>query len=158
MVKAILIHILFFTSTFAFAGADCRDLKKVANEAIAYSMLGAWSPVATHACFKNEKYHYFRPDLGHPIGEITQGATVYLFDKNRDHYAVKSIQKKGDRYEFAVDFTINGQPLHTTYIYAPKPQFAKSYNLCGYVANYDHAIYRKDCFVNNRETASLIKK
>lgn len=158
MVKASLFGILMLLSSNAFAGVDCRDLKKVANEAIAYSMLGAWTPMTTHACFKKEKYHYFRPEIAHPIGDITSGATVYLFDKKRDHYTLKSIQKKGDRYLFTVDFTINGQPLHTTYIYAPKPDLAKSDNICGYVVNYDHGIYRKDCFINNRATASLTKK
>lgn len=158
VVKTALILLFSFISPLAFAGIDCHDLNKVAREAVAYSMLGAWTPITTHACFKHEKYHYFRPELGYPIGEVSKGATIYLFDKNRDHYTVKSIKKKGDRYEFAVDFVINGKPLHSTYIYAPKPEFAKSNNICGYVVNYDHGIYRKDCVINNRATASLIKK
>ena len=150
--------LFFFLSSLAFASVDCHDLNKVAQEGVAYSMLGAWTPITTHACFKNEKYHYFHPELGYPIGEISKGATIYLFDKNRDHYAIKSIHKKDDRYEFAVDFTIDGKALHTTYIYGPKPDFAKNNNICGYIVNYDHGIFRKDCVISNRMTASLIKK
>lgn len=157
MVKVLLASLLVFAAT-AFAKTDCHDIKSVTSEAIAYSLVGAWEPFTTHACFKNEKFLYFRPQLGTPRGEVTAPEKLLWFDKSRDKYTIESVKADGKDYTIAVRFHIGNKDLLTHYTYRPKPDYNEKTGICGYVVNYEHGIFRKDCLVPSRLPSSLKKK
>jgi hypothetical protein len=154
MVKGITIFILCSLSQIAAATVDCRDINAVAKEGVAYALLGAWTPFTTHACFKNETYLYFRPELGSPTGEVLKGAHFIFFDKHRDRYTIDSVKPNGNEFNIAVTFTISGKITHTKYIYTPDADYAKRTGICGYVTNYEHGIFRKDCVLTSRLPAA----
>jgi hypothetical protein len=154
MVKSAWILLLSLSASPAWAAVDCRDVNKVAKEAIDYALVGAWEPFTTHACFKNEKFRYFQPQLGSPTGEVTDAKKLIWFDKKTDHYKIESVKKTGRDYEIAVNFTIHNRSLHTKYLYRPQPGYAKKNGACGFVVNYDHGIYRRDCVAPGRLPAA----
>jgi hypothetical protein len=142
--------ILFLCLSFNAFAVDCGNVQKVAKEAVAYSLVGAWTPFAAHACFKNEKFEYFKPQLGEPTGEVSDAGKVILFDPKKDSYSIESVKANGSRYDIRVKFTIGGKTILTNYIYEPKPDLAKHSGICGYVVNFDHGIFRKDCVIKSR--------
>lgn len=156
MVKIILASLILISST-VFA-ADCSDVNKVAKEAVAYAMLGAWETFTTHACFKNERFEYFKPQIGVPTGEVNSTSNFFYFEKGRDHYAIESVTPEGTDYIISVRFHVGKKDLLTHYRYRPKPEYHKATGICGYVVNQEHGIFRKDCVVPSRLPSSLKKK
>lgn len=146
MGNAILAILLFFSMNVANAkSVDCSDIEQVAKEAVAYSLLAAWEPFATHSCFKNEKFFYFKPELAEPEGEVTDSSQFIWFDKKTDSYEIKRIVSQKDTYRIEVEFKIANKTFMTTYIYDPQPTYFKKTGVCGYVVNNQHAIFRRDC-------------
>lgn len=150
--KWLLIALFAFEPSFA---KDCKNIKAVAREAVAYSLVGAWEPFTTHACFKGEHFKYFRPELGSAEGEVIDPSLFVWFDKKKDSYSVEKITKIKTSYEISVKFVIAGKPLHTIYNYDPDPDYEKTTGICGFVINDLHPIYRRDCLIGGRVPAAV---
>jgi hypothetical protein len=151
----ILLFVLAALSVQAFAAVDCRDVNKVAKEAVAYSLVGAYTPFTSHGCFKHEKFRYFRPEKGYPTGEVIDARGMLWFDKSKDSYKIESVKlNKDKKYDIAVQFLIGGRQIHTTYLYDPDPEYAAKTGECGFVVNYEHGIFRKDCVDRSRLPSS----
>lgn len=155
-INVLTLSILIFCSlagSAGFATVDCSDVSKVAKEAVAYSLVGAWEPFTTHACFKGERFHYFHPERGEPEGEVIDASKLIWFNKKTDKYTIESVTPKGNSYDIAVKFVIGGRTINTTYVYDPRPQIHQ-YGICGYVTNPTHGIYRWDCVVPSKLKAT----
>ncbi len=124
---------------------SCSNLNLVAREGISYSLLGAWEPFTTHACFKNEKFKYFMPEAAEPEGEILNTSKYKWFDKKKDKYKVLKIESEGEVYKVGVEFTIDGKKFETVYTYSPKPLYAEKTGVCGFITNHEIKLVRKDC-------------
>jgi len=147
MVKRSLILSFFFLATrdIAQARPHCYEINDLAKEAVAYSLLGAWMPFADHACFKGRHFKYFKPEVAHREGEVTNWDNFIWFDQAHDKYSIVSVRPDGAKYLIKVRLTMKGKARDTTFIYEPSPDYTKRTGICGFVTNPTDQIVRKDC-------------
>ena len=84
MIRKLIATALLVSASAAVAAPDCKDVDKVAKEAVAYALVGAYAPFTTHACFKHEHFEYFRPEKGYATGEVLNAKGLIFFDKRTD--------------------------------------------------------------------------
>ena len=137
--------------------AKCADLAKIAKEAVAYSLLGAWDPYANHKCFAKESFQFFKPSAAQPEGDLLDPSKLIRFAKGKDKYVIDGVKKAGEEYEIKVNFEIAGKKLTTTYIYTPDPPYTGRTGICGFVNNTTHHIVRNDC-IDEKVRNEMIKQ
>lgn len=134
----------------------CADVQKVAKEAVAYALLGAWEPFANHKCFADQRFQYFMPQAAKPEGDVLHPENLIRFKKGRDKYTIDKVVKAGDEYNIESTFVINGKKIQTTFIYTPDAPYTGRTGICGFVNNDKHVIMRSDC-VDEKLLTSLAK-
>ncbi len=123
----------------------CKNIRAVAQEAVQYSLLGAWEPYTTKACFKGKRYRYFNPHAAYPEGDLLNADGILFFKQGRDSFKIKNVRKIEDEYSIDVEFKIKGKSLKTVYNYVPDPKYTGRTGICGFVTNSQHKIVRSDC-------------
>jgi hypothetical protein len=135
----------FFSPRLAEARVvHCNDIKAIAKEVVESSLLGPSEPFADHSCFKGKRFEYFHPENDVAEGEITNWNRLIWFYKDKDKYTITSVTPDGPNFRIKVHFTLNGNPLDTTYIYKPNADYLKTTGSCGFIENHQH-ITRTDC-------------
>lgn len=131
----------------ARANSSCGDLKEIAQEAVAISMLGIDLQRSTPACAAQARFRNFESPAGMPDGDFSAPPRdqVIRFNPTSDRWNISAIEKQDDAYVIQVRARVAGRDVISSVIFTPDANLQRAGKGCGIVIPQNPRLVRTDC-------------